>query len=278
MSEAIGRFGEAKEVGAALRDVHSRSSWGETLAGMVPFLVFGPVMALSEYLVRPVWSPYGTTVYCFVVCYFVLLIGLGVGWVKGFPRWSYPYGGLVLVSTWWWMGLSSPRVGIFNGAGAWIPLLVMAAVALLLTRSWRPLRQLVTGAWYDWTRLSFGLYGFLPFVVWISFDEVHAPYSTVYMPVSMVLLAVGVLAFMRSAGTAQRTLALLIGMTLSWAVATAGIATYWDGLFLPWMKEPAHWYVEARAMFIGWVILAALMFAPAALGLLRQRGESARAG
>lgn len=278
MSEAIERFGEARQVGAALRDVDGRGSWGEALAGMVPFLVFGLTMVLSEYLVRPVWSAYGTTVYCFVACYVALLVGLGVGWVKGFPRWSYHYGGLVLVSTWWWMGLNSPRVWIFNGPGAWVPLWVMAATALLLTRSWRPLRQLLEGAWHDWTRLSFGLYGCMPLVVWLLFDEVTAPYSAPYLAGSAVILAVGVLAYVRSARTSQRALALLIGMTLSWGVATVGTAIYWDGLQKPWMMEPGHWYAVVQGMVIAWGVLAGLTFAPALLSLLRRRVEPVRAG
>ncbi len=278
MSEAIERFGQAREVGAALRDVHGRGSWDEALAGMVPFLVFGLTMALSEYLVRPVWSAYGTTVYCFVASYFVLLIGLGVGWVKGFPRWSYPYGGLVLASTWWWMGLGSPRVGIFNGPGAWIPLLVMSAVALLLTRSWRPLRQLLERVWHDWSSLSFGLYGCLPLVIWLFFDEVIAPYAAPYLVATSVILAAGALAYVRSARTWQWALALLMGMTLAWGVATVGTATYWHGLQRPWMMEPGHWYGVVQGMVIAWGVLAGLIFAPALLSLLHRRGESAQAG
>jgi len=273
MSKAIERFGEATEVGTALRDVHGRGSWGEALAGMVPFLVFGPAMALNEYLARPVWSAYGMTVYCFAACYFVLLIGLGVGWVKGFPRWSYPYGSLVLVCTWWWMGLRSPRVWIFSGPGAWIPLLVMAVIALLLTRSWRPLGQLLTGVWHDWTRLSFGLYGCLPLVIWLLFDEVTAPHPAPYLAMSAVILAVGALAYVRSARASQRALALLMGMTLALGVATVGTATYWDGLQKSWMTEPGHWYVVVQGMVIAWGVSTALTFAPALLSLLRRRAE-----
>ncbi len=274
MSEAIERFGEAGEIGTALRDVHGQGSWSEALAGMVPLLVFGLAMALNEHLIRLAWSAYGTTVYCFAACYFVLLIGLGVGWAKGFPRWSYPYGGLVLVSTWWWMGLNSPRVWILNGPGAWIPLLMMAAVALLLTRSWRPLRQLPAGVWHDWTRLSFGLYGCLPLIVWLLFDEVTAPYPAPYLAASAVVLAGGALAYVRSARTPQRALALLMGMTLAWGVTTVGVAIYWDGRLMPWMTEPFHWYEQVQPMVITWVVLAALMFAPALLSLFRRPGES----
>ena len=274
MSEAVERFGEAREIGAALRDVHGRGSWGEALAGMVPFLAFGLTKVLYEVLPHPnpVWF------WGFVACYVVLLIGFGVGWVQGFPRWSYPYGGLVLVFTGWWMGIPAQNLWARNiwilkrynelpGWGAWIPLLVTSAMALLLTRSVRPLRQLVMGIWHDWTRLSFGLYGIMPMAVWIVFDEVSwnpAP----YLFVSTVALGAGALAYVRSAKTSQRALALLTGMTLSWAVATVG---------QPWVTVPGLWYAYGQGVVIAWGVLTAVMFAPALLDLLRRSAKFIRA-
>lgn len=234
MSEAIERFGEAREIGGALRDVHGRGSWGEALAGMVPFLAFGLTTVLYDVLLHlyPVWF------WEFAACYAVLLIGLGVGWGKGFPRWSYPYGGLALVLTWSWMGIPAENLWAHNiwilkrynqllGWRAWIPFLLMGVIALLLTRSVRPLRQLLTGVWHDWTRLPFGLYGVMPMLVWINFDEVSATYAVPYEVASTLVLAAGALAYVRSARTSQGALALLTSMTLSWAVATMAPAIFY---------------------------------------------------
>ena len=122
MSEAIERFGEAREIGTALRDVHGQGSWGEALAGMLPFLVIGLADVLYEYLTYRGhgWS---LTRWVFVASYLVLLIGLGVGWVKGFPRWSYPYAGWILFIHLLGSGVTS-GLWIFRGVGEWIPLLV----------------------------------------------------------------------------------------------------------------------------------------------------------
>jgi len=138
---------------------------------------------------------------------------------------------------------------------------------LLLTRSVRPLRQLVMGIWHDWTRLSFGLYGVMPMAVWIVFDEVSwnpAP----YLFVSTVALGAGALAYVRSAKTSQRALALLTGMTLSWAVATVG---------QPWVTVPGLWYAYGQGVVIAWGFLTAVMFAPALLDLLRRSAKFIRA-
>ncbi len=289
MGEAIERFGEAREIGAALRDVHGRGSWGEALAAVVPFLAFGLTTVLYEILPSPdpVW-PWG-----FVACYVVLLVGLGVGWVKGFPRWSYPYGGLVLVLTWWWMGIPGQdlwayKVWILKGYNgllgwwAWIPFLLMAVITLLLTRSVRPLRQLLMGVWRDWTRLSFGLYGVMPILVWMNLDEVSASYAVPCEIVSTILLAAGTVSYVRSARMSQRALALLTGMTLSWALATVAPAIFYaDVVWKPW-KSPVHpqvavrgvWHAYGRGGVIVWSVLTVVMFAPALLSLLRKRVES----
>ena len=290
MSEAIERFGEAREIGTALRDVHGRGSWDEALKGMVPFMlqpiffIFGSaIAALDKYLhltdpVLPIPVLIAVGSLALLAFSGAFLTVLGVGWVKGVPRWSYPYGGLVLAFT---SVVVADRLDlwiIFNGYARWIPLLVMAVIALLLGRLWRPLHPLYKGVWHDWPRLSFGFYGVLPLALAIAFDEVRGPCGAPCLAASSVILAMGALAYIRSARTSQRALALLIGMTLCWAVATAGVATYWDGRRLIWHMETFHWYETARWMVKDWVVLAALMFAPALLSLLRRPGKSVRAG
>jgi hypothetical protein len=275
MSETIERFGEAREIGTALRDVHGPGSWGEALAAMLPFLVIGLADVLYEYLA---YRGHGwlLTRWFFVASYLVLLIGFGVGWVKGFPRWSYPYVGWILFIHLLGRGVTS-GLWIFRDLGEWVPLLVIAVVALLLTRSVRPLLQFFRGVWHDWTRLSFGLYGIVPVLVTASFDEVTKPYPIPYLAASTVALAGGALACVRSARTSQRALALLIGMTLSWTVTTVGYTIYgWTAM--PWKTGPGPWYVEGRGMVFYWSGLLAFLLMPALLGLLRRGVESVRAG
>jgi len=161
MSEAIERFGQAGEIGAALRDVHGRSSWAEALAGMLPFLVFGLGMIVYEILPRDlVVGPIGF--WCYLVLYIIGVIGLGIGWVKGFPRWSYPYAGLVLFIRGWWGDRDNLSSWSFIGPASTILFWVMLVIVLLVTRSLRPLGQFFKRIWHDWTLLSFGLYSIMP--------------------------------------------------------------------------------------------------------------------
>ena len=287
MSEAIERFGEAREVGTALQDVHGQGSWGEVLKGMVPFLlqpiffILGSaIAALDKYLhltdaVLPIPVLVAVASLALLAFSGAFLVVLGVGWVEGFPRWSYPYGGLVLAFTSLVVADRLDLWIIFNRYARWIPLLVMAAIALLLGRLWRPLRSLYKGVWHDWSRLSFGLYGILPLALMIVLDEVHG--EEPYVAVLGVILAIGALAYMRSSRTWQRALTLLLGMTLAWTAATVYLAIYWHGRQEFWMRQPGNGYETARGMLVALGVLVVLLLAPALLGLLRHSIQSIRA-
>jgi hypothetical protein len=280
VSAAIESLDEKKDSNAALRDGRRRDSWAEALAGVGPFLAFGLTVVLMEPVwtllqralgtALPSWVPLG----CLGAGYLILLAGFGVGWVRGFPRWSYPYVTLVLLLTLYWMCVATPGLRLLGhtfernelwGLRAWIPFLVMAAVALLLTRSARPWVQLVMGAWHDWTRVTFGLYGGIPLAAWLSFDEVDHLYQLPYLVIATIALAVGALAYGRSARTWGRAVALLAGASVALAVTNAGVVSYWNG--------PGNGWVNVGAMFIQQALVVAFIFAPALMSLLRRMGE-----
>jgi len=112
-----------------------------------------------------------------------------VGWVKGFPLWSYAYLGWALVFAWWWTGMHTVGVRFFGidiqqvtpwGLFSWLLLGLTAFVALLWTRSLGPIKRLFTDSWRDWTRLSLGMFTFAAFVLLI-YDENHHPYLLAFM-------------------------------------------------------------------------------------------------
>jgi hypothetical protein len=273
MSEAIERFGEAREIGAALRDVHGRSSWGEAMAGMLPFLVFGLGMMIYEILPRHlVVGPIGF--WCYLVLYIIGVIGLGIGWVKGFPRWSYPYAGLVLFIHGWWGDRDNLSGRLFVGPTSAILFWVMVGIVLLVTRSLRPLGQFFKRIWHDWTLLSFGLYSLMPLVLLnVAFDFVTGNYPLPYPIVSSLVLAGVALVYLRSSRMAQRASALLAGMTLCWAVATVEVAIYLHRV----PKLPRYWTGDIRDMLSYWGVQMALILAPALLGLFCRSVEFLRA-
>ena len=95
--------------------------------------------------------------------------------------------------------VATPGLRIFNytfgrndywGWRAWIPLMAMVAIGFLITRSLRPVLRLFTNVWRDWTLLTFGMFGSMPLLVMISFDEVDNLYSLPFMVV-LTLIMVG---------------------------------------------------------------------------------------
>ena len=120
------------------------------IAGIFPFILFGLMFTLKEvdYHMPLHWLIHG-----FVgdrIVHIILLVGLGIGWALRFPRWSYAYLGVVVMTSSWLAVTATPGFHLFGytfgreqwGWRAWVPLLVLTAVMLLFTRSLQPLAQL----------------------------------------------------------------------------------------------------------------------------------------
>jgi hypothetical protein len=209
--------------------------WVETLAGLVPFLYIGLWSIVLELLAFPP-PPWQLIAYVgpLVAGYVVTLAGLGVGWARSFPRWSYAYVLCVpLFSLYVSLAACStilpyPYLLCLPLFSSLIPLAVMAIVVLVVTRSRPPLARLFTNVWRDWTRLSFALYGLVPILVWFAFDEVEDRFRLPFMIALTLILIGGALAYLRSARAWQRATALLVGTVLARVLATAGTRIYWN--------------------------------------------------
>ena len=209
-----------------------RSSWGETLAGLWPFLL-GPVSVIMAYLTMPAWFQYSETPkYLSIVFVLSMLVGLGVGWAKGWPRWSYPYIGFAMVVGGLAIGGTVSSM-VFTVGPEWpvLPQVLIAVGAFglivgiltLIARAWRPLHSLYRGIRQDWTRLSFGLFtGMLVLFGGGGIDLDEDPIFTlnVFMP-SLIVLA-GALVYLRGTTKAQRVLALLVSLILAVAMRVVG--------------------------------------------------------
>ncbi len=255
------------------------ASWAAALAGMALFLICGLDLILGEIphdWVIPSWL-LGLGRALFLGSLVFPVIALGIGWVKGFPRWSYPYVGFVLLVNLYMMNVATPGLRIFNytfgrndlwGWRSWIPFLLMAAITLLITRSLRPLLNLFTNIWEDWTLLTFGMFGFVPLLIGIGFDEVDRLYSLRFMVALTLLMSGTVLAYLRSTRQWQRVLALLVGNILTVTIVTMAPTVYW---------LENGWVNVQRTVMAGIVVLA-VMFSPVLVGLLRRSVRSLRVG
>jgi hypothetical protein len=202
----------------------------ETAVTVLPFVLFGLLFTIMGYGYAA-----GSLELSFnwhLAVYLVALIGLGVGWVKGFPRWSLGYLGLALVYAWWLNGLATFGFELFGYPidlwqwRGWTALLAVALVATLITRSLSPLVDLAKSIWIDWSRLSFILYGAL---TWLTLGVIYDgktwadPVEILPLQVfcAALIIVLGVLPYLHLRSPWQRGLALQGAFDLAWVSSIA---------------------------------------------------------
>lgn len=203
------------------------------LAGTLPFVLFGLLYVLKgvNYHAPLAWLGRGTSGihgYLELIVLGLMLLGLGIGWARRFPRWSYAYLGPSVMITVLLADLSTSGLRLFGytfgreqwGWRGWLPLLALTAVMLLITRSLRPLAQLIQGIRRDWTLLSFAIYGALAWLfLGVAYDGKSWYDQTVYLPLNlslqMLALTGGAFFYMRGQRQWLRALALPIAFILT---------------------------------------------------------------
>ncbi|MBU2610798.1 MAG: hypothetical protein KJ606_07630 [Chloroflexi bacterium] len=255
------------------QDLIKSSKW-EAFLGMLPFLAFGLVSMMSK-----VPQPF-LDVNLFLGFYVLALVGLLIGWVRGFPLWSYSYLGWSLVFAWWWTNMRTNGFRLFGfpildwGGRIWLPLAATAIIALLWTRSLQPLKAFFTGIWQDWTRLSLALYTFLAFV-WLLYDENHHPYLLLFMLASTLSISASVWFFLRSDRALRRTFSLLAGFA-GMAIINGICEATWDyRAYYGLPNVPHPWYLTIWRGFMIFSFYAVILLWPALLGWLRRRSRPA---
>jgi hypothetical protein len=254
------------------------ASWKATLAGALPFATFGLLMWGGQWL-RQLVFPYpetppdwATSIFTllFLLGFFIIpLTGLVIGWIAGFPRWSYPYTAMSLLFSLYISNASTPGLALFGypifnrevwGWRAFIPLLLALAVSLVFTRSMASLGRFFSNIWRDWTRLTYTLFGTMPLLVWIFFDETEDSYEMPFQIFLMVVMLLTSVVYLRSRHAWQRVAALLVGSLICLGVGIIAPAVFWA------KGGPLGLPDEARTI----LTLMAILFAPAIIGLLHR--------
>jgi len=242
-------------------NTNSRTQLSASIAGTALFILWGLALISLEIPMAwkfPAWIPgiFLISALC------ILPIGMCIGWINTFPRWSYPYVGHVLVFCLYMVNVATPGF-LFGrevwGWRAWIPFLIIAGIALIVTRSVHPISRLFTNIWNDWTLLTFGMFGFMPLLVAIGFDELDRLYSLYFMVLVMLLMSGAAFFYMRANTQRQKVTALLIGILLTTAITVIAPTLYW---------QRNGWVNPCGMMTTGGVIVL-FMFSPVLIGLIR---------
>jgi hypothetical protein len=215
-----------------MRTGDEHMSWLAALAGLWPFLLAGPLNVLLNHpYPSPAWRSTPWAQILMVMVYGLpLLIGLGVGWLRKWPRWAYPYLGVLLLV----LGLliSGAITGLVFEVGPEWPFwpqfaittsshaLVLGALALS-ARAWRPLHPLYQSFRRDWTQLSFGLFVFVG-RLFGGIDHQEDPSLTLFVLLPPLIIVLGALAYLLSSTKSQGILALLISLALALGVRVVG--------------------------------------------------------
>lgn len=248
-----------------------KASHWEAFLSALPFALFGIVCMIGK--IRVPW----VGIYVYLAFYIFVLLGLLIGLVKAFPRWTYSYLGWSLVYAWWWTPMYTNGLKLFGytfgdeawGWRIWAPIFIAIGIAILLTRSIRPLRELVLGIWQDWTLLSLTEYSLVGIGL-LPYDEVHSPYLYTFMTASTLLISASVWIFMRNTNRFHRFSVLLgsffAGLLIAYICGTTWDYNAYNGLPA---QPPEPWYISLFQIFYVFVLWSPIVWLPALIGLFK---------
>ena len=216
-----------------------------------------------------------------------LLVMLFAGLVKGFPRWSLPYLGLVLsafsflflfnqtidlFSTYLiiykvqpdkWGESERLMLQIFSAGMMWLSLFIFIFLVIVISILLKRFRQFYWRLRWDWTQVSFILYSgsILGLILLFEKNSQEEP----YLFASLLCLAVGAWLYLRSPESWQRLFVLLAGITLAMFVSFAGRwftgpNQDWYTYFLRGTLQNEFWFeIELTLLEWGWLVLILLI-------------------
>jgi hypothetical protein len=247
------------------------ASWKETLLAAIPFFLL-PTIYLFSLLLSPFINSQPGPILAlgiFLAIIGGLLFAILVGWVKGFPRWVFPYWGFILLIA-IYMHDFSGTIAEYRVDGAlwvWFPIAVIAIIGTLWARSLEPVYSLLKSIWKDWTLLSFTFYGAMPLMFLFAYDEVHGtPLEYVIQSAAMLILAIGTAIYMRTGNIWYRFASLVGGFSTGWIVVMVHLGIYWNGRQLFWMSKPGNWletlnWTSQMGLSLMLLLVAPLLFA-----------------
>jgi hypothetical protein len=256
-----------------------RNSWKQAFWEMSPFVVAALLLISVTYLpfagVNAGWQRDAEFLGKVIMplTFPFLLLGL----VRGLPRWAYPFGGMLL----------GYQIFVSYQSSIWLFLFVMllAFVALAFAEiftnpqpSLLPLllRRIGQSLSLDWTRLSFGLFGAMPLVIILAFDDSHADSRTPYLAFSVLTMVACTLIYCRSREKTLQITALLAGLTFSVCGAWLDKVFFANSL-TDWVIVPARGMEQFAWLLKLWIQWGLLILSPALLVLIGRSASLKRA-
>lgn len=195
-----------------------------SLLAVIPFGVFGLAWALD----MGVNAPYSILSMTFLSSVILMYALFCIGWIKEFPRWSFPAIGFCLLFS---AFFSCVRVPSFSnerlGLWAWFPLLLTILIGLMFNSSVKPLKALARKIKDDPVLILFAFYGFAPIFVSLFTDEIHSLWMLPSTLLSMAILCFGLYLFLKCKRRKIRLLLLMLSGTLALLVTSISSFLFW---------------------------------------------------
>lgn len=244
------------------------------IIGIFPFILeiinSGLALLFTVILVTP--NDFGKQIVNFLISSGITVyMGIYIaGWLKGFPRWWFPYVLFIFLFTLFMSNASTPGLILFGydngreiwGWRAWLPVGIASVITILLSLHKKPLHQFLHVVWHDPSRISFAFYGLSHFLYFIFFDEVNSTYELPFMLFNGITLALFAVLYLRQSDPLKRLGLLYGGSMLVWIVNTIGLAVYWDGRKEFWMKFPATWMDHIPGMIFFFAVFSFCYLVP----------------
>ena len=259
-------------------------SRNEILAALAPFLLGAALPTLVSLIGNSIDIPLWIQIVFTLFMWFLIGSLLILGFMKSAPRWFMPYLGVplsiisLIVANFMinpeWHGFPFLRDAswfvrqIFYLGMIWMGLIVSILLVFLLTRLIPRLRAFHQRLRDDWTLLCFILYGAMPFVIFLSFDEFK--HYEPYLLLSFLVLALGGWLYMRGGTLQAKFWSLLGGLTLAMSVAFLGQNLLYESSYPYSNSSP---WTTTMSTVIMWLWMVLFMFISAGLGLLPHSNE-----
>lgn len=196
-----------------------------SLLATIPFGLFGLSWAFSSSVLNVSGLIQMFLLITSVISMFVLL---GIGWIKNFPRWSFPaIGFCLLFSMFFMMMIISGRSDGIVGLWAWAPLLITLIISLSFKQSTEPIKKIIERIKDEPALILFALYGFTPFFLWMLCDEMYSRWMIIIALISTLILSSGIYLFLRSDKKRTRLLSMVISGLLAFILTYTASNTYW---------------------------------------------------
>lgn len=208
-----------------LLNMETRFSYRISLPATIPFVLFGLFWMFSNSGFNVPGVIQNILLLSSVISMFALLT---IGWIKDFPRWSFPAIGFCLLFSLFSMNVAIPSISDdILGFWAWVPLIITLMIAQIFKPGVEPIKNVIKKSREELFLIVYALYGFAPFILLMLSDEIHTNWMMPVAILSTLILSAGNSLFLSCERRVSRVLSVIISGVLAVVITLTASYLYW---------------------------------------------------